>query len=96
MLSGTPDANIRFIELTQLPLKLDLSEGTKGSHYIFFIERIEEIINIQEIKEGRLIGKTKDVLFLLQGDSVDAIPFTALVKRIEIKLNTLEYCNYEK
>lgn len=38
-----------------------------------------------EIKTGILIGKTKEIIFLLNGDHVDAIPITSLVKEIKIK-----------
>jgi hypothetical protein len=38
-----------------------------------------------EIKEGIIIGNTKQVIFLLEGEKVKAIPFTTLVKEFEIK-----------
>lgn len=38
-----------------------------------------------EIKMGKLIGKTKDILFLLKNGHVKAIPLTSLVKEIELK-----------
>ena len=38
-----------------------------------------------EVKTGKLIGKTKDILFLLNNDSVEAIPITSVVKEIKIK-----------
>jgi len=37
-----------------------------------------------EVKQGKLIGKTKDVMFLLTDEKVQAIPITSLVKEIEI------------
>ncbi len=37
-----------------------------------------------EIKKGKMIGKTNDVIFLLNGENVVAIPITSLVKEIEI------------
>jgi hypothetical protein len=37
------------------------------------------------VKTGKLIGKTKDILFLLNNDSVEAIPITSVVKEIKIK-----------
>lgn len=37
-----------------------------------------------EIKEGKMIGKTKDVIFLLSCGKVEAIPITSLVKGFEI------------
>jgi hypothetical protein len=38
-----------------------------------------------EIKTGKIIGKTKDVIFLMNGEKVEAIPITSLVKEFEIK-----------
>ncbi len=38
-----------------------------------------------EIKLGKLIGKTKDVIFLLDNENVYVIPITSLVKDIKIK-----------
>ncbi len=38
-----------------------------------------------EVKSGKFIGKTKDVIFLLNNDNVYAIPLTSLVKEIQIK-----------
>jgi len=37
-----------------------------------------------EIKEGKMIGKTKEVVFLLNGEKVEVIPILSLVKEIEI------------
>ena len=37
-----------------------------------------------EIKEGKMIGKTKDIMFLLVDENVEAIPITSLVKEIQI------------
>ena len=45
---------------------------------------IEIRFSDNEIKKGIMIGKTKDVVFLLIGDKVEAIPITSLVKEIQI------------
>ena len=37
-----------------------------------------------EFKKGKMIGKTKDVIFILNGEKVEAIPITSLVKEIQI------------
>lgn len=37
-----------------------------------------------EIKKGKMIGKTNDVIFLLSGEKVEVIPITSLVKEIHI------------
>ncbi len=38
-----------------------------------------------EIKKGIIIGKTKEVIFLLENKKVKVIPFMALVKEFEVK-----------
>ena len=38
-----------------------------------------------EIKSGKMIGKTNDVIFLFSDEKVEAIPITSLVKEIEIR-----------
>ncbi|MGB5819381.1 MAG: hypothetical protein WBG90_07830 [Saonia sp.] len=38
-----------------------------------------------ETKTGKLIGKTKDIVFLFRNENVYAIPITSLVKEIKIK-----------
>lgn len=35
-----------------------------------------------EFEEGKMIGKTKDVLFMLRGDTVKVIPLNSLVKEL--------------
>ncbi len=38
-----------------------------------------------EVRTGKLIGKTKEVIFPLSDENVYAIPITSLVKEIKIK-----------
>jgi hypothetical protein len=38
-----------------------------------------------EIEKGIMIGKTKEIIFLLKGEDVKAIPITSLVKEFDIK-----------
>lgn len=38
-----------------------------------------------EIKKGILIGKTREILFLLNNEKVDAVPISSLVKEFEIR-----------
>lgn len=47
ILGGRSDANIDFRDLRSLLLRLGLQERTRGSHYIFFREGVEEFLNIQ-------------------------------------------------
>ena len=47
ILRGTSDANVPFAGLRRLLLKLGFGERVRGSHYIFWKEGIEEILNLQ-------------------------------------------------
>lgn len=47
ILSGTSDNNINFEELRILLKRFGFIERIKGSHHIFYKEKVEEIINIQ-------------------------------------------------
>jgi predicted RNA binding protein YcfA (HicA-like mRNA interferase family) len=52
VLRGTSDANIGFDELVSLLIKLGFQSRIRGSHHIFYMDNIVEIINIQE-KSGK-------------------------------------------
>jgi len=47
VLRGTSDANIPFTSICLLLERLGFKKRVNGSHYIFFQQGIEEIINIQ-------------------------------------------------
>lgn len=47
ILRGTSDNNIDFIDFCTLLKRLSFQERIKGSHHIFYQEKISEIINIQ-------------------------------------------------
>lgn len=49
ILSGKSDNNIKFSDLCSLLTKLGFEVRIKGSHYIYYKEGVQEIINIQEI-----------------------------------------------
>ena len=49
ILNGRSDHNIKYNELCNLLTKLGFEVRIKGSHYIYYKESIQEIINIQEI-----------------------------------------------
>ena len=53
VLSGLSDRNIRFQELSKLLIDFGFSQRTKGDHHIFFREGVEEIINLQPLKDGK-------------------------------------------
>ena len=50
---------------------------------------IEVRFSDNEIKKGKMIGKTKDVIFILSGEKVEAIPITSSVKEFEKKIKLL-------
>ena len=49
----------------------------------------QDLISIRfadnELKRGKMIGKTREIIFLLDGKQVKAIPITSLVKEFDIK-----------
>jgi hypothetical protein len=47
LLRGTSDANIRFVDLCSLLLRLGFSERVRGDHHIFTCEGVREILNLQ-------------------------------------------------
>ncbi len=53
ILSGLSDKNIRFYDLRKLLLSFGFNERIKGVHHIFAKTGIEEIINIQPLKDGK-------------------------------------------
>ncbi len=52
ILSGLADKNIRFQDMRKLLNDLGFSERIKGDHHIFYKEGIEEIINLQPLRDG--------------------------------------------
>ena len=66
--------------------------ATAGSEYgKFFKKRMENqstvsvIMMDNQVENGKLIGKTRDILFLVNGDKVTAIPINSSVIKIEIQ-----------
>jgi hypothetical protein len=53
VLSGLSDKNIRFQELSKLLIDFGFSERTKGDHHIFYMDGVEEIINLQPLRDGK-------------------------------------------
>ncbi len=53
VLSGLADRNIRFQDLKKLLNDLGFSVRIKGDHHVFYREGIEEIINLQPLKDGK-------------------------------------------
>jgi len=53
ILSGTSDSNIQFNKLCSLLEELGFSQRIRGDHFIFYKYGVEEIINIQGLKNGK-------------------------------------------
>ena len=53
ILSGTSDSNIEFNSLCGVLKSMDFQERIKGSHHIFYKERVAEILNIQKLSNGK-------------------------------------------
>lgn len=53
ILMGRSDGNVRFSELRRLLRRLGFIERTKGSHFIYSRDGLEEIINLQEGQGGK-------------------------------------------
>jgi hypothetical protein len=58
ILRGTSDADILFDQLCQLLKRLGFEQRIGGSHHIFYMDGIEEILNLQP-KQGK--GKAYQV-----------------------------------
>lgn len=61
ILSGAKDTNIRFEVLRSVLLNFGFIERIKGSHHIFTKAGVEEIINIQSIKNKAKPYQVKQV-----------------------------------
>ena len=52
LIKGLSDKNIRFTNLKKLLKDLGFSERVKGDHHIFYMSGVEEILNIQPLRDG--------------------------------------------
>jgi len=53
VLTGLSDKNIRFQNLKKVLNDFGFSVRIKGDHHIFYKEGIEEIINLQPLRDGK-------------------------------------------
>ena len=53
ILSGLSDQNIRFTSIRNLMLFFGFDERIKGDHHIFTKENIDDILNIQPLRNGK-------------------------------------------
>jgi predicted RNA binding protein YcfA (HicA-like mRNA interferase family) len=65
VLLGEADANIIFDDLCRLLRSLGFEERIKGSHHIFSIDGVEEIINIQPKKNMAKTYQVKQIRNLI-------------------------------
>ena len=49
VLRGTSDANVPFSDLVNLLKRIGFQERVKGSHHIFSMTGVEEILNLQPL-----------------------------------------------
>jgi predicted RNA binding protein YcfA (HicA-like mRNA interferase family) len=54
ILSGQSDTNMRFASVRTLLLSLGFEERTAGSHHLFSRDDITELINLQQVKGGKV------------------------------------------
>jgi HicA toxin of bacterial toxin-antitoxin, len=71
ILKGTSDANIAFDELVSLLKRLGFQYRIKGSHHIFYKEKIVEILNLQEMSSKAKPYQIKQVRSLLLKYKID-------------------------
>lgn len=65
VLFGDSDANINFDDLCKLLSSMGFTERVKGSHHIFRMAGVEEIINIQPLKNKAKAYQVKQVRDLI-------------------------------
>lgn len=53
VLSGLSDKNIRFRDISKLLIDLGFTERIKGDHHIYYKDEVEEIINLQPLRDGK-------------------------------------------
>jgi predicted RNA binding protein YcfA (HicA-like mRNA interferase family) len=65
ILRGTSDANIRFGDLRTLLLALGFEERTRGGHYIFKRDDIDEIVTLQPKGSKAKVYQVKQIRQLI-------------------------------
>jgi len=67
VLSGLADKNIRFSDLLNLVKGFGFSERIKGDHHIFYKEGIDEILNLQPLRDGKAkayqVKQVREIIF---------------------------------
>lgn len=77
VLSGTNDSNILFADLQKILERLEFTCRIKGGHFIYTKTNVEEIINIQPIKDKAKPYQVKQVRNIIlkyrMGGAIDEI-----------------------
>jgi len=67
VLSGLADKNIGFNDLLNLVKGFGFSERIKGDHHIFYKEGIDEILNLQPLRDGKAkayqVKQVREIIF---------------------------------
>ena len=71
ILSGTADASLRFRDLTKLLERLRFDSRIDGSHYIFWRDDLESILNLQAKKGKAKPYQVKQVRNLILDHALD-------------------------
>lgn len=61
IISGTSDSNINFSKLCNVIENMGFDKRIKGSHYIYYMDGIDEIINIQPLGNKAKAYQVKQV-----------------------------------
>jgi predicted RNA binding protein YcfA (HicA-like mRNA interferase family) len=78
VLSGLSDKNIRFQDLRKLLDDIGFSVRIKGDHHIFYKPEVEEIINLQPLRDGKAkayqVKQVRTIIlkYQLHGETYDA------------------------
>lgn len=65
ILRGTSDANVRFDELCNLLRRLGFEERSRGSHHVFVMKGVEELINLQREGNKAKVYQVRQVRVIL-------------------------------
>jgi len=65
IMSGKRDANIKFVELQKMLIRLGFKQHIKGDHYIYTKDTVQEIVNIQPLGNKAKAYQVKQVRRLI-------------------------------
>jgi hypothetical protein len=75
VLSGQADQNVRFADLVGLLLRLGFREHIEGSHHVYRMAGVREIIDLQPLKDGKAKPyQVKQVRAILRAYGLTKVP----------------------